>query len=174
MHLACKQFMDFMKHNFPKSFKDCSVLDVGSQDINGNNRYLFENCEYVGIDLGPGKNVDIVSHVKDFEPCYQFDTIISTNAFEHDKYFAESLKAITNRLLKPGGVFIFSAATEGTPEHGTAKEWPGHSPHTNDFYKNLNKDDIIEAIDCDSIFSLYSLSVFGNDLRFFGIKKNDQ
>ena len=59
------------------------VLDVGSGDINGNNRYLFENCEYEGNDVIETSNVKIVSKTKDlqFEDNY-FDTILSTECFE--------------------------------------------------------------------------------------------
>lgn len=171
MHYECRFFMESTKQNFPQFFKNCKVLDVGSQDINGTNKYLFTNCDYIGLDLGPGKNVDVISHVKDYDPGYQFDTIISTNAFEQDKHFTESMDAICKRLLKSGGVFIFSAATDGTPEHGTTLHHAGHSPHTNDFYKNIHECDVYEAMDIDSIFGIYTLNIVGCDIRFFGIKK---
>ena len=44
-----------VKNMFPSYFKNIDVLDVGSLDLNGSNRYLFENCRYTGIDIGPGK-----------------------------------------------------------------------------------------------------------------------
>lgn len=172
MHQACKEYMDTIKLTFPQYFEGKNVLDVGSQDINGNNRYLFKDCNYVGIDLGPGRNVDVVSHVKDFETGYQFDTIISTNAFEHDEFFSLSIDAICNRLLKPNGLFVFSCASDGTPEHGTTYHFPGHSPHTNHWYQNLTEHDVRKVIDCDSIFSIYTFHVHGVDLRFNGKKKS--
>lgn len=52
---------------FPHLFVGKSVLDVGSLDINGNNRWIFTDCEYVGIDLGEGDNVDVVCRAKDYE-----------------------------------------------------------------------------------------------------------
>mgnify|MGYP003324823520 CR=1 FL=1 len=67
------------------------MLDVGSGDINGNNNFLFENCEYNGNDVTEAKNVTIVSRTKDlpFEK-ESFDTIISTECFEHDPEYKES------------------------------------------------------------------------------------
>ena len=40
-----------VKSRFPGHFRRKSVLDAGSLDINGNNRYLFDDCQYVGIDV---------------------------------------------------------------------------------------------------------------------------
>jgi hypothetical protein len=55
------------------------VLDVGSGDINGNNREFFDKtCNYKGNDVFPGRNVDLVYKTKDlpfFKPT--FHTIIS-------------------------------------------------------------------------------------------------
>ena len=66
---------------------------LGSGDINGNNKYLFKNCEYNGNDVIEEKNVTIVSKTKDlpFKNKY-FDTIISTECFEHDPSYKESFK----------------------------------------------------------------------------------
>jgi SAM-dependent methyltransferase len=171
MHPASKEFMEWTKKVFPQNFKNCHVLDVGSQDINGNNRYLFEDCNYTGLDLGSGPNVDVISHVGCFYSDVQFDTIISTNAFEHDSRYLDSIAAIVLRLLKPKGLFAFSCASIGTPEHGTTEQHAGHSPHTNDHYKNLTEDDIKEAINFDDNFEIYGFHVHGVDLRFWGIKK---
>lgn len=175
MHPESKQFMDSLKNIFPEKFgKGVLALDVGSQDINGNNRYLFTDAQYVGLDIGPGPNVDMVDHVADFSQKFLtpvYDTVISTNAFEHDSRFAESIRAVVDSLLKPGGLFAFVCAAEGTPEHGTTDHFPGYSPHTNDFYKNQSIHDVIEAIDLDEHFKIYHLGYHGVDLRFWGIKK---
>ena len=37
-----------IKEDFPEYFRNKRVLDVGALDYNGNNRYLFEDCEYIG------------------------------------------------------------------------------------------------------------------------------
>ena len=85
MHLEAKEFTLYVSSLFPNYFNNKKVLDVGSGDINGNNRFLFNNCEYVGNDVISAPNVTIVSKTKDlpFED-ETFDTIISTECFEHD------------------------------------------------------------------------------------------
>jgi hypothetical protein len=51
-HSAQQQFMESIRDRFPESFKDVTVLDIGSLHINGNNRGLFTNAQYVGLDIG--------------------------------------------------------------------------------------------------------------------------
>ena len=51
-HKAQREFCDSVRVKYPEMFKGKKVLDVGSLDNNGNNRFLFENCEYIGIDVG--------------------------------------------------------------------------------------------------------------------------
>jgi hypothetical protein len=50
-HQEQKDFCLSVKEFMPDFFKGVSVLDIGSLDINGNNRYLFENYDYTGIDI---------------------------------------------------------------------------------------------------------------------------
>ena len=88
MHPEASDFLNFVKSNFTDFFENKKVLDVGSGDINGNNRYLFNNCDYIGNDVIQTSNVTIVSKTKDlpFEN-NSFDTIISSECFEHDPEF---------------------------------------------------------------------------------------
>jgi hypothetical protein len=83
MHTEAHNFMVFVKGILSESFKNKRVLDVGSGDINGNNKSLFENSEYHGNDVVQAKNVTIVSKTKDlpFENQY-FDTIISIKSID--------------------------------------------------------------------------------------------
>lgn len=79
MHDQAKDFTVFVKSILPTYFLSKKVLDVGSGDINGNNRFLFENCEYDGNDVITANNVTIVSKTKDLIfSDGTFDTIIST------------------------------------------------------------------------------------------------
>ena len=83
------------------------VLDVGSYDVNGCMRPLFEgtDVEYVGLDIEAGPNVDIVmndAYNWDNIPNESFDFVISANAFEHIEYPWLTIKLI-NQKLKPGG-----------------------------------------------------------------------
>ena len=182
MHPEAIHFTTFVKSQFPDYFKDKKVIDVGSGAINGNNRFLFENCDYTGNDVTYAPNVTIVSRTKDLPfPDNTFDTIISTECFEHDPEYQQSFQKIY-QMLKPGGLFCFTCASIGRPEHGTRRTSPADSYGTlgmivdmQDYYKNLTVQDVNEVIPLHSSFqcwrSYYNAST--KDLYFYGIKKGD-
>jgi len=176
-HKEQREYCQRIKDLHPDKFKGVDVLDCGSLDINGNNRYLFKGCYYWGIDVGEGENVDEVCSIHNFDnsdETYQF--IISTECFEHDMHYKESLLNIV-RLLAPGGMFLFTCATTGRAEHGTRRTSPIDAPllsgEWSDYYKNLTEADIREVLDIDAIFSEYAFEVDDKhkDLNFYGIKK---
>ena len=179
MHDQAKKFTLFVKSILAKYFINKLVLDVGSGDINGNNKFLFENCEYEGNDVVQAKNVTIVSKTKDLEfPDNHFDTIISTECFEHDPEYVQSLLKIYN-LLKPGGLFLFTCATTDRPEHGTRRTSPNDSYGTRmniedmmDYYKNLTEEDLNTVLNLDELFTVYDVyrNDDSHDLYFVGIK----
>jgi cyclopropane fatty-acyl-phospholipid synthase-like methyltransferase len=174
--MAHQQQQDFclkIKNKFPELFKNCKVLDIGSLDINGNNRYLFENSDYTGIDLSEGNNVSIVSKGHEFMSKTKFDIIISTECLEHDEHWKETLLN-AYKLLKKGGLLLFTCATTGREEHGTTDNHSFASPFTNNYYKNLTIIDIEGVFDFTSTFSDYEIIESHNgmdDLYFYGIKK---
>ena len=172
-HKEQRDFCKSVKARRPRHFKDCKVLDCGSLDINGSNKPLFDDCDYIGADLGEGKNVDIIStlHTLPFADEH-FDTIISTECFEHDRHFIGSLKNIT-RMLSKGGLFIFTCATTGRREHGTTRTSPADAPFTNDYYMNITESDIRAVLNVGSLFSDYQFSEVHttHDLQFWGVKK---
>ena len=182
MHIQAKQFCEFVKSILGDYFVNKKVLYVGSGDINGNNHYLFENCEYDGNDVIQTKNVTIVSKTKDLPFLNNtFDTIISTECFEHDPSYKESLIKIYD-LLKPNGLFLFTCASIGRPEHGTRKTTPNDSYGTigniedmQDYYKNLIEKDLLDVYDLKNMFSSFDTYYNGKskDLYFLGIKKSN-
>ena len=180
MHIEAKNFTLFVKSIFPEYFSDKKVLDVGSGDINGSNCFLFENCEYNGNDVIHARNVTIVSKTKDlpFEN-EVFDTIISTECFEHDPEYKESLLKIYN-MLKPNGLFCFTCASTGRAEHGTRRTTPkdsygtiGNLPDMSDYYKNLTEKDLNDVLNLKDLFSSWDTYYCKKhkDLFFVGIKK---
>jgi SAM-dependent methyltransferase len=173
--MAHKEQIDFMslvKERFPKSFDGVRVLDIGSLDINGNNRYLFTNYSYIGVDLGEGANVDVVCKGHEYKNEVLFDTVISTECFEHDEFWE---KTIINciALLKAGGLFAFTCATTGRAVHGVIGPTSWCSPFTLNYYRNLTETDMRAKIDFDKLFSEYqfSINVPAADLYFYGVKE---
>jgi len=181
--MAHKQQIEFcqkIKNSHSSFFSNKKVLDVGSLDVNGDNRYLFDNCEYTGIDIGNGKNVDIVCKGHEYSaPDEYYDFIISTECFEHDMHYKKTLQNII-RMLKPGGMLLFTCATTGREEHGTRRmhTWTApllsqHGDEWSDYYKNLTEEDIFEVFNPDHIFSEYYFETnnISCDLYFYGVKK---
>lgn len=174
-HKEQQDFCDRVKERFPFFFFDKRVLDVGSLDINGNNRRLFSACDYTGLDLAPGPNVDIVSPVHLLQVKKPFDTIISTEVLEHDMHWKESLKNIC-RLLALPGLFVFTCASLRRKEHGTVRKSAASSPFTTQrpewqsYYRNL----VIEDFDTAflSTFLRYEFTYARNkqDLYFWGFR----
>lgn len=96
---------------------DLTILDLGSMDINGSYRAVFESSHwrYKGLDLSPGKNVDIVlKNPYDWPeiPSNAADVFISGQAFEHIEYFWITMLEI-ERVLKPGGLCCIIAPSGG-------------------------------------------------------------
>lgn len=178
-HPEQRSFCEYVKAAHPGFFRNRRVLDCGSLDINGSNREFFQDSIYTGIDVGAGKNVDIVCPTHELGlPDGTFDVIVSTECFEHDRYYAESLRNIV-RLLKSGGLFFFTCAGVGRPEHGTLRAHPDSSPLTtavpgwDTYYRNLTETDVREAIDVNAVFGEYKFEVNTRacDLYFWGIKR---
>lgn len=180
-HQEQRDFFLEAKKNFPEYFKGNKVLDIGSLDINGNNRHLFEECEYVGLDIAEGNNVDVVSLAHEFQaPDESYGFVISNDCFEHDMFYDKTFKNIM-RILKPGGFFLFTCKTTGSQEHGTLRSDGGFSspltinfPGWENYYKNITEEDIRRCIPVDEIFDRYEFSTLDSvkDIRFWGIKKH--
>jgi len=180
MHPEARAFTLFIKQILHNFFIGKRVLDVGSGDINGNNRFLFENCEYDGNDVIKANNVTIVSKTKDLPFVNNtFDTIVSTECFEHDPEYKESFIKIYN-MLKPDGLFCFTCASTNRAEHGTRRTTPkdsygtiGNLEDMSDYYKNLTEKDLNEVLPLNDLFSVWDTyyNNISKDLYFVGIKK---
>ena len=174
------QWKDELKVKFPQFFTGVKVLDVGSADINGTNKPWFDNCEYIGLDVRPYRNVDIVSIAHEYDaPNESFDVVSSTSELEHDMYWDKTLQKMV-KLLKSGGFMWFSAGYR-RPEHGTKYRSPDDSltVRYNDqwalHYRNISEADVRRTIKVDDIFSQYEFSYSKDndnlDLHFWGVKK---
>lgn len=179
--MSHKEERDFCKNvrsNLPSFFENKKVLEVGSGDINGNNNYLFTCCHMIRVDVAFGPNVDLISYAHDlaFVDDY-FDTIISTECFEHDAHYKKSIRNMY-RMLRSGGLMLFTCATTGRPEHGTRRSKPYQVLSTRlddheDYYKNLTEQDIRDVLNIENSFVDFKFEVEENhhDLFFWGIKR---
>ena len=164
----------------PHPFYKAKVLDVGSLDVNGNNRFMFVDCYYTGIDVVAGPNVDIVASAHEWCKIIggHYDTIISTSMLEHDMHWKLTLRAMLQALVK-GGLLLLACATGKCAEHGTLTCSPESSGTSQlegewaSYYSNLSEADFRSVIDFDAEFSEYEFKVDreGKDLYFWGLKR---
>ncbi len=93
-----------------------SVVDVGSKDINGTDRGLFPKPKYsyVGCDIVPGPNVDIVFDDQDnWQDIGQFDVVFTSSTIEHVRDIYKFVQNLAS-LAKPGGlIYIHGPALAG-------------------------------------------------------------
>lgn len=113
-----------------KAFRDCylagpknyRVLDVGSRAIRDHDSYrrIFDDprFDYVGLDIEPGPNVDIVpSHAYRWTEIEtsSFDVVVSGQVLEHNPFFWISIAEVA-RVLRPHGILCLIAPSKG-PVH---------------------------------------------------------
>ncbi|MBN2793026.1 methyltransferase domain-containing protein [Trichloromonas sp.] len=119
MHHSSYRHMERLLDQHAAKYVSASIFDLGSFDVNGSYRPLFDRPGWVyrGIDLEAGPNVDIV--LRDAYrlplPVDSADIFLSGQAFEHIPYFWITFLEVA-RVLKPGGLFFLIAPSRG-PEH---------------------------------------------------------
>ena len=114
----CKKF----KETYGQLFvKDISIVEIGSQDVNGSLRSLWtEYTTYTGVDFVEGKGVNVVlsdPYKLPFES-NSVDIILSSSVFEHSEMFWLLFLEIM-RVLTPNGLFYLNA-----PSNGDFHRWP--------------------------------------------------
>ena len=179
-HEQQQNFFRSVKEKHANLFTDVKILDIGSLDINGNVRHLFQQpYYYIGLDLASGPNVDVICPAHLYDSGFQFDVVTSGECFEHDMYYARSLNNMV-RLLRSGGLMVFTCASTGRHEHGTLRTTPENAPFLSQFseewanyYKNLTESDIKKVLDVNNIFAEYEFKYEPEtcDLYFWGIKR---
>jgi SAM-dependent methyltransferase len=177
-HYTQRQFVRFVREFFPEDFRGRRVLEVGSLDINGSLRSLFERCDYVGLDVAPGPGVDVVCQGQAYAAAdASFDITLSVEAMEHNPHWRETFDNMV-RLTRPGGLVVMTCATSGRPEHGTTRSKPHDSPLTLglgwDYYRNLTATDFmrecrLDALGAHAFFTYH----YSNDLFFLGVRGRD-
>lgn len=103
------------------------VLEVGSLDVNGTPRYLFENAstEYIGTDMSAGNGVDRILNNKRLLETFgasSFDTVICCEVLEHDDLFWDTVSQIRD-IVKPGGYLVITTPTYCFPVHRFPRDY---------------------------------------------------
>ncbi|HMM19438.1 MAG TPA: methyltransferase domain-containing protein [Selenomonadales bacterium] len=122
MHISSLAKMDYFVKKYLAQYADkaLKILDIGSQDVNGTYKPVFENdhWEYIGCDMVSGKNVDILLK-NAYDWCEiesaSLDIVITGQTFEHIEYPWITIFEIA-RVLKPEGICCIIAPSSG-PEH---------------------------------------------------------
>lgn len=192
-HPAQRKFCRQIRRKFRSHFINANIIDCGSLDINGNNRWLFRRNlfnwkginSYVGIDILLGDNVDILGHTHDVlprimslpmaffiqkkgKPVWPIDVVISTEMLEHDRHWKKSIQAMYD-ILRPGGLLLITAGGDGRMEHGTSMHVPVDSPATLDYYCNISNE-MFESVLPNHLFEHYIIRQTNGDFQFAGIK----
>src|SRR5216684_1331152 len=114
MNAFCRDYLE------PRRSESLTIIDLGSHDVNGSYRPFFARApwRYVGVDLAPGKNVDVV--LRDPYAWRELasesaDIVVSGQTFEHTEFFWETMLEIA-RILKPRGLCCIIVPSSG-PEH---------------------------------------------------------
>lgn len=103
------KWIDYLAGEFDK--EGMHVLEIGSRNVTGVNfRSRFSKATYVGFDVYPGENVDVVGDAHElttyFKEDEKFDLIFSSAVFEH-LYMPWVAAVEIHKMLKVGGlVFI--------------------------------------------------------------------
>ncbi len=166
---------EFRNYYLDENFsKDIHILEVGSLDVNGNMRDLFNfSKNYMGIDLIKGPNVDLVMDGAQIDSLKdKFDIVISCECFEHAKNWKTIFEKMC-KISKDNSFVVISVASTGRIEHGTERSGNWQSPgNKDDYYLNLTENDFRKNFNLNKIFSnyffFYNLNSF--DLYFVGIK----
>jgi SAM-dependent methyltransferase len=122
MHKSSILRMQWFLNNFVSGINEqqVRVLDVGSYDVGGSYRHLFDKSKfhYVGLDIEEGPNVDVVlKNPYDWTAIESdsFDIVISGQALEHIEFFWKTMEEMT-RVLKKDGLLCL-IAPNGFGEH---------------------------------------------------------
>ena len=176
-HPQQAEYFSSVRDAYPAQFRGVRVLEVGSLDINGSVRSLFDGCDYTGVDLQAGPGVDLAcpGHLLEF-PSGHFDTVISAECFEHNPFWRETLANML-RMTRPAGLVLISCATTGRKEHGTTRTNPDASPFTVaarwDYYRNLTAVDIGRGANLDGWLADWRCwtNYISRDLYFVGLRR---
>lgn len=114
MHAEAQDFVQEQAARLSPRF----VVEIGAYNVNGGVRHLFPNCRYVGVDVRPGPDVDVVADGALWRPDAEPDVVVCCETLEHVP--PEKQRAIVDNaygMLASHGTLILTAATEPRKPH---------------------------------------------------------
>jgi hypothetical protein len=114
------------------------VLEIGSRNVNGSVRGLFDAEHYIGVDVMPGPGVDVVASGRDYVPDASPDVVVCCEVLEHTAE-AGAIVAHALSLLPVGGVLLLTAAGQERAPHSAIDGGPLRST---EHYRNISIDDL--------------------------------
>ena len=174
-HFQQLQFVAMLARHMAADWTGVADVEIGSADVNGSIRPLFPGSHYTGVDLAAGPGVELVASGHDVAlPSDSVDLAISCECFEHNPMWRETFVNM-HRMTRPGGIVVFTCASRGRLEHGTARTRPFDSPSSLavswDYYRNLNREDF-EPLPLATMFEDHAFfrNEVSKDLYFAGRK----
>lgn len=142
MHAECYRFVERMAKLIGP--RHC-VLEIGSRNVNGTVRPLFECTNYLGLDIAPGPGVDVVADAATWRPeeaegswyLQLFDLVVCTEVLEHTKD-AAAICRTAHACLIPGGYLVLTAAGMGRAAHGA----DGGPKRIDEWYANVSPEQL--------------------------------
>ena len=121
----------WIRHQVKQHGIEGRVLDIGSgmdpRDEHLNLKNLFDPIRYVGFDIEPGHNVDVVGDARKLTETFalsSFDCVCCCNILEHVKEFWRIIQSAFE-VLRVGGWLFIVVPSFGEGEHA----------HPDDFYR---------------------------------------
>lgn len=121
------------------------VIELGSYDVNSTAQGLSIRAlcagaaSYVGVDSRKGPGVDVVRRAQNLgvaDVGQPADLVICCEVIEHERD-PGGIIAAAQRLLKPGGVLVLTAAGPGREPHGCDGGDVGDEP-----YHNISREEL--------------------------------
>ena len=114
MHPTAMQSVTAFFQTYASEFVNPTIVEIGSQNVNGSIKDVAPPSNYVGLDFQEAKGVDIV-----LQDAYSFplpdnyaDIVVTSSCFEHSEMFwLTFLEGV--RILKPRGLFYINAPSTG-------------------------------------------------------------
>ncbi|UCG53513.1 MAG: hypothetical protein JSW58_08145 [Candidatus Latescibacterota bacterium] len=117
MHLANLRWWIYCSGRWPRYFlKEATVIEIGSANINGSIRPIFDAEEYLGVDWREDRDVDYVALAHKLPGEDEWDAVVSASMLEHDPHWRASLTKMV-KLLRSNGALFLSWGVAGNPRH---------------------------------------------------------